>query len=706
MELVESSPSIERPTSSTEPERSGESPNVSFERNETEQKADEPEPVIRGARVGGSGSARAFLKRGSRMPVSKLPQDGSQEPVLPIVNPVAKPRPKTEGSGGDKSRGTRSFSGDTHHMHVDDDAADRSGILTFSPPRETKKRQIQPPVPRRPVSKLGMRTEHGQVSSYASSRPGTTSIASAGRGPLLKSSREGSDRDDDELLDRMRTRADTEARANSEARANNEARTNSEIQAGSQGRGFDEFVIRSSLNDSVLDSEGDKSRIDRPESLPGSSVENPTPTGAAPVSGLVQKYFYESQAQAGRRVKPPTRPRSGVADAMQAEPSGVSDYASFSDEVVAGKMKELEVEVERFRRENDVLRKLKLDRQTALDEADRLKEKAKKDWEAAKRELEAQRLEMQTDKKRMASERDRQKSVAQQLKESSAVIASLKSKLASAESELIERIRKHKMDNDRLTAQVEQGKRRIAELENELRAASRYAGERVMASGPGLMPGPVTGVRPGTSSGTSVSQMQAGSYGVQANSYGVQSGLFDLGLGKDAAQQGFLASVPVLASSGIDGQAGLVSNPTSGAATLGAAAVGASPLDASSSGSGVRSEVVHTDGRRDRTYKDGRREALFPSGLKKTVWPDGRAVVDFPNGDTKETASDGVVKYYYASTGATQTTYADGNELLVFASGQVEKHFKDGGKDIQFPNGVRKIIHADGREEVTVARPE
>lgn len=113
--------------------------------------------------------------------------------------------------------------------------------------------------------------------------------------------------------------------------------------------------------------------------------------------------------------------------------------------------------------------------------------------------------------------------------------------------------------------------------------------------------------------------------------------------------------------------------------------------------------IVRDDGRTEQCFEDGCREVIFPSGLRKVLWPDGRTSVFFQNGDVKETHPDGNVIYRYQSTGAVQTTKPDGTDVYRFANGQVEWHYPDKSKEIDFANGARKRISADGFEEVSPA---
>ena len=65
---------------------------------------------------------------------------------------------------------------------------------------------------------------------------------------------------------------------------------------------------------------------------------------------------------------------------------------------------------------------------------------------------------------------------------------------------------------------------------------------------------------------------------------------------------------------------------------------------------------------------DGSRVVVFPNGTRKTTAADGKSVViAFFNGDMKQVKPDQSVVYYYAETKTTQTTQADGLEVLHFA---------------------------------------
>ncbi|KAK1797881.1 hypothetical protein P4O66_008226, partial [Electrophorus voltai] len=111
-------------------------------------------------------------------------------------------------------------------------------------------------------------------------------------------------------------------------------------------------------------------------------------------------------------------------------------------------------------------------------------------------------------------------------------------------------------------------------------------------------------------------------------------------------------------------------------------------------------EVTHTDGKIEKVLPDGGRLIVFPNGTRKELSADGLSVsVTFFNGDIKHIMPDQRVIYYHASAQTTHTTYPDGMEVLQFPNNQIEKHFPDGHKEITFPDQTVKNLYPDGREE-------
>ncbi|KAM3862186.1 centrosomal P4.1-associated protein [Diretmus argenteus] len=110
--------------------------------------------------------------------------------------------------------------------------------------------------------------------------------------------------------------------------------------------------------------------------------------------------------------------------------------------------------------------------------------------------------------------------------------------------------------------------------------------------------------------------------------------------------------------------------------------------------------ITHPDGKMETALAGGARLIVFPNGTRKEVSADGlTAKVTFFNGDTKHVMADQRVIYYYADAQTTHTTYPDGMEVLQFPNNQTEKHFPDGRKEITFPDQTVKNLYPDGREE-------
>ena len=137
------------------------------------------------------------------------------------------------------------------------------------------------------------------------------------------------------------------------------------------------------------------------------------------------------------------------------------------------------------------------------------------------------------------------------------------------------------------------------------------------------------------------------------------------------------------------------------------------PLPAATS---IVSTVHHPANKTEHILSDRSRLVLFADGTRKHIAVDGSTRVDFPNGDYKicmrrSGVSEPHTIYYYASRRVLHRSY-DGSTVddgsggsgsgsmdeYVFEDGQVERHWKDGRKHIQFADGSRKTIDAHGRQ--------
>lgn len=94
------------------------------------------------------------------------------------------------------------------------------------------------------------------------------------------------------------------------------------------------------------------------------------------------------------------------------------------------------------------------------------------------------------------------------------------------------------------------------------------------------------------------------------------------------------------------------------------------------------------------THYESKTVLEIPSeGVKQESHKDGYTIFWFNNGDTRQIYPCGSkVVYHYKEAGITQTEEKD-CRVLLFSSGQLEKHFNtDGSKMIFFADGSKKFI--------------
>ena len=108
---------------------------------------------------------------------------------------------------------------------------------------------------------------------------------------------------------------------------------------------------------------------------------------------------------------------------------------------------------------------------------------------------------------------------------------------------------------------------------------------------------------------------------------------------------------------------------------------------------------VTTEGKVINLYTNNKREIIFASGVRKEIFNDNHQVVYFANGDLKQIFPDGKSVYYFHEAKTVQTTYTDGLQVFKFNGNQIEKHYPDGTKEINFPDGSLRYIHNNGYEE-------
>ena len=118
------------------------------------------------------------------------------------------------------------------------------------------------------------------------------------------------------------------------------------------------------------------------------------------------------------------------------------------------KLQELDEQISKFKKENEYCKKLRLERENALAEAQRIRERALAELEAAEKDIHEQRSLISAERKRMQQDKDRGRTLLSQLREVSDENRELKNRLAETESTLGEKITKLKAEVVRLTATV------------------------------------------------------------------------------------------------------------------------------------------------------------------------------------------------------------------------------------------------------------
>ena len=521
---------------------------------------------------------RPFLKRGARMPLSKLPTDTSETVVEAIKNPPSKPRSKENDS----------------NQTEDDMIFARSSSRTRPTSGKSRPAKVRPPF-NNDIDVYGAPERVGPQVQQSSGR-----LPSSTRRPVANTS------------------------------------------STPAALVFAQKVVHTPPRSPVHPPEDFGFNFVRESDDSPRFGDDPGMASSSPPS-LVHRASPPPPEDIYRRMKgapPPETRKDSVGALLRGNQSSrIPDFRTPAapppqpPAELATKLAALDEQIEKFRRENEVCRKLRLERETLLGETERMKAQLTVAVERTNSELEEQRLSIKREKRALAEEKERQGKLLQQVKDGGSEVSKLRARVSELEAENKEKDRKFKGERDRLGGLVEGLQRRVAELEDELRVAGKLiaSGSRQSTV---LAAGPISSARS------------------QSRPFGSSSDVFPLR-----------------------------SN------------VGASS-DLRQSSSDMISETVGQDGRRDRVFRDGRREASFPSGLTKTVYLNGAALVWFPNGDRKETDASGLVTYSYASTGAVQVTHVDGTEIITFPTGQIEKHLPDGSKEITFPNGVFKSIPA------------
>lgn len=358
----------------------------------------------------------------------------------------------------------------------------------------------------------------------------------------------------------------------------------------------------------------------------------------------------------------------------------------------------LDQQIQKYARENEMLKKLQAQAEQSERDIAREREKLFRELDAERQalhtEFDAEHTALRRERRRLSQSAERQRHLLAEDREAAEERKHLRERTEQLEEEMREKDRRWQQTVNRLQRQVDELTRKNRELTDEVKHASQQAKQAHFGSAwhDGAAAAPPQGRRSSSTSSTRGrrSALESGKGGAErSGSVGGGS------VWRTATPTGWHQGAPTAAAAPKAPHAEPRSAAIATAATPPPLAVG--------SATERPTEVRQLDGRTERFFADGRHEVEFTNGLKKVICPDGQTIVLFQNGDRKEIHANGTVVYYYYATGAVQTTLADGTEHFRFADGQLEEHHADGSKDISFPNGTSKRIFATGAEEVTFA---
>lgn len=192
-----------------------------------------------------------------------------------------------------------------------------------------------------------------------------------------------------------------------------------------------------------LSKPGISARSDRAPSRNTSQFE---PAEAAPPRAVSSRRGARASPDNISEWLPSRRPRPRLPSAVE-EPSDI-------ELEMKKKLQELDDQILKFKKENDYCKKLRLEREKALAEAQRIRERALTELEAAEKDIYEQRNLISAERKRLQQDKERGRTLLSQLREVSDENKELKSRLADTESTLGDKITKLKAEVVRLTATV------------------------------------------------------------------------------------------------------------------------------------------------------------------------------------------------------------------------------------------------------------
>ncbi|XP_070770408.1 centromere protein J [Enoplosus armatus] len=466
--------------------------------------------------------------------------------------------------------------------------------------------------------------------------------------------------------------------------------------------------------------------------LIGSANQEPdTPPPLPPASQLMTRLFPSLKPKAHNALLPPPPPAASVAPESKRPEEETGQQVQ--SRLLRERLVELEIEIERFKKENAALTKLRQENeknQEAL-RKERLEFEQMKAVEVAKFEEHKKEENRKLQKERKLFEKHAAAARAMPDKKEREEIQVLKQQLSSLQEELRGRESRWASTHSRLRQQIDSLGQENSSLQDEIQMLEKLRlstwkknpvnAEKDKETKDKMFENNVSAVTKGVKFASPLDSRGGGS----SNSPPQSSTAATIRRGSRESSQGVTAGIKssLRRPSGPGSSSSSSSLPgrrTEERSTPASRSQEKPPNqehsdDCSLKGDPLPAEpecseaeepesaqevITHPDGKIEKVLAGGDRLIAFPNGTRKEVSADGLTVkVTFFNGDTKQITADQRVIYYYADAQTTHITYPDGMEVLHFPNNQTEKHFPDGRKEITFPDQTVKNLFPSGREE-------
>ncbi|XP_076603780.1 centrosomal P4.1-associated protein isoform X2 [Chaetodon auriga] len=464
----------------------------------------------------------------------------------------------------------------------------------------------------------------------------------------------------------------------------------------------------------------------------GSAYQEPEPPPPPPPTSQLMTRLFPSLKPKSQNAPLPSPPAASVA--LESKMADVETGQQLQSRLLKERLVELEIEIERFKKENAALTKLRQENEKNQEKLrkERLEFEQMKAEELAKFEEHKKEENRKLQKERKLFEKHASAARAMPDKKEREEIQAMKQQLSSLQEELRRRESRWASTHSRLRQQIDSLSRENACLHDEIRMLEKLRlstwkkdlnteKSKEKKDGPKISENNVSSVTKGVkfaspldSRGSSISSSsppqsstaaatRRGSRESGQGAPGIKSSL------RRPAGPGSSSSASSLAGKRTEERSTPASNSQDKQANQESSHScspkrDSLPKDPESSEAdepdSAQEVITHPDGKIEKVLASGDRLISFPNGTRKEVSADGLTVkVTFFNGDTKQITADQRVIYYYAEAQTTHITYPDGMEVLHFPNNQTEKHFPDGRKEITFPDQTVKNLFPSGREE-------